>query len=158
MSKLIVTEIPVSTIDGIRANMQANANSLEQYKVNLTEEQKKSGRTMASGREGLVRLISQIASNNINSLPREHNPADLAGKLTYDGKLEELRQALLRLMEIVAETQLANSIDIMKMADDYASALQISRNNNGSLDLAMREVDDWNSRFGQRNTPTPPQE
>jgi hypothetical protein len=157
MAKLIIQEIPAGTIDGIRSTIQSNSGSLEPYKVNLTEEQKKGARTMAAGREGYVRLISQIANQHVNSLPREHTPTELAGRLVYDSKLEELRQALLKLSEIVSETQLANSVDIMRMADDYGAALQISRNNNGSLDEAMREVDEWNSRFGLRNNPPPQQ-
>lgn len=102
---------------------------------------------MAEGREGYARLVSQVANNHANSLLREHNPSDLIAKLAYDSKLEELRQPLMKLLEIVSETQLANGIDAMRLVDDYVKALQISRNSNGSLDLAMREIDEWNKRF-----------
>jgi hypothetical protein len=102
---------------------------------------------MARGREGYARMISLIANNNLNSLPREHNPADLFSRLAYDSKPEESRQAVMTLLETITETQMANSIDIMKLADDYAAVLQVSRNNSSALDMAMHEVDEWNTRF-----------
>ena len=59
-------------------------------------------------------------------------------------------------METITETQMANSMDIMKMVDDSVNVLQVSRNNSAALDLAMREVDDWNARFANRNDNTNP--
>ena len=150
MSYHIITQAPTGSIDAIRNQVQSLTTSLAPYKVNLNEAQKTGVRNMAEGREGYARMISQIASNNINSLAREHNPADLVSRLAYDSKLEEARQACLSLLETITDTQLANSIDIMKNVDDYAGNLQTSRNNNAALDLAMREVDDWNKRFGNR--------
>jgi len=150
MSYLIITQAPAGNIDAIRSQVQSLTTSIAPYKVNLTEVQKTGVRNMAEGREGYARLISQIASNNINSLAREHNPADLVSRLAYDSKLEEARQACMSLLETISDTQLANSIDIMKNVDDYANNLQTSRNNNAALDMAMREVDEWNKRFGAR--------
>ena len=37
--------------------------------------------------------------------------------------------------------------DIMKLTDRYVNNLQIDRGNNAALDIAMREVDEWNKRF-----------
>lgn len=155
MGVLVPTQAPVTIIDGIRINVQGLATSMIPYKVNLTEEQKKGNRTMAEGREGYARMVSQIATSNVNNLGRDQDPAVLSSKLAYDMKLEEARQALMTLTETITETQLANSIDIMKMVDDFVKVLQVSRGNSGSLDLAMREVDDWNNRFG-RSTPAEP--
>ena len=73
--------------------------------------------------------------------------------MAYDAKLEELRQLAIKLNEIVTETQLANSVDIMTYVDAYAENLQTSRRDNGSLDLAMREVDEWNKRFAHTTPP-----
>jgi hypothetical protein len=157
MSYLVNSFAADASINSIKATVQNLTIGLEPHKVNLTDSQKVGLRSMAEGREGYARLISQIASNNINSLPREHNPDDLVTRLAYDSTLEGARQALMSLLETVSETQLANSIDIMKFVDDYAASLQISRNNNAALDLAMREVDDWNSRFANKtNNNTPP--
>ncbi len=153
MRPLIISKLPVVSADAIKTNLQTQIIALEPFKINLSDGEKIGGRTMAEGREGLARLISKIASANINSLAREHNPQDLEDRLAYDAKLEELRQLAIKLNEIVTETQLANSVDIMTYVDAYAENLQTSRRDNGSLDLAMREVDEWNKRFAHTTPP-----
>ncbi len=45
--------------------------------------------------------------------------------------------------------------DIMTLVDRYAQSLQISRANEGALDGAMQEVDDWNKRFASNKNETP---
>ena len=97
-------------------------------------------------------MVSKIASANIESLAREHNPQDLEDRLAYDAKMEELRQLVTKLNEMISETQLANSVDIMSYVDAYSENLQTSRRDNGSLDLAMREVDEWNKPDVQEMT------
>lgn len=156
MPYLVSNQIAASTLDSIRASVQSLTSGISALKINLTEEQKKGARIMSGGREGYARMVSQIANNNINSLPREHNPADLSSRLAYDSKLEESRQAIMSLLETISDTQLANSIDIMKIVDDYVGVLQISRNNSSTLDLAMREVDEWNSRFANSSNSNSP--
>jgi len=157
MRLVIITKLPVTSADAIKTNLQTQITTLEPFKINLNDGEKIGGRTMAEGREGLARLISKIASANINSLAREHNPQDLEDRLAYDAKMEELRQLVLKLNEIITETQLANSVDIMSLVDAYAENLQTSRHDNGSLDTAMREVDEWNKRFSHStSTNTPP--
>ena len=153
MRPLIISKLPVVSADAIKTNLQTQIIALDPFKINLSDGEKIGGRTMAEGREGLARLISKIASANINSLAREHNPQDLEDRLAYDAKLEELRQLAIKLNEIVTETQLANSVDIMTYVDAYAENLQTSRRDNGSLDLAMREVDEWNKRFAHTTPP-----
>ena len=156
MRPLIITKLPVASADAIKNNLQTQITALEPFKINLSDGEKIGGRTMAEGREGLARLISKVASANINSLAREHNPQDLEDRLAYDAKLEELRQLAIKLNEIVTETQLANSVDIMTYVDAYAENLHTSRRDNGSLDLAMREVDEWNKRFAHKSDDAPP--
>ncbi len=155
MRDLIITKLPTTTADAIKTAMQAQIVSMTPFKINLSDGEKIGGRTMAEGREGLARLVSKIASANIESLAREHNPQDLEDRLAYDAKMEELRQLGNKFLELVTETQLANSIDCMTYVDAYSDNLQTSRRNNGTLDLAMREVDEWNKRFAHK-TDTPP--
>ena len=38
----------------------------------------------------------------------------------------------------------------MTLVDRYATNLQVSRGNEGSLDLAMGEVDQWNKRYANK--------
>jgi len=142
--------MPNATSDGVKNALLAQVNVLIPFAVNLTEKEKEGKRNMAEGREGYARMVSQIANAHTQSLAREHNPTELNNKLAYDAKLEEIRQALLTLMEQISETQYANGTDIMKLVDSYVENLQTSRKNNGALDLAMREVDEWNKRFGTR--------
>jgi len=155
MRPLIITKLPTATADAIKTAMQTQITTMQPFKINLNDGEKIGGRTMAEGREGLARLVSKIASANIESLAREHNPQDLEDRLAYDAKMEELRILAMKFLENVAETQLANSVDIMTYVDAYSENLQTSRKNNGSLDLAMREVDEWNKRFAHKND-TPP--
>lgn len=151
MPNLISELMPVKTADDINKNLKDQLIVLKPYKINLTDDAKRGSRTMAEGREGLARLVSQIATANIDSLARENDPAELADKLDYDARLETLRQSALAILETIQETQLANGIDIMKLVDAFTDNLQTSRSRNGSLDSAMGEVDEWNKRFGHSN-------
>lgn len=156
MRPLIITKLPTATADSIKTAMQTQITTMTPFKINSNDGEKIGGRTMAEGREGLARLVSKIASTHLESLAREHNPQDLEDRLAYDAKMEELRQLAMKFLEIVGETQLANSVDIMTYVDAYSENLQTSRKNNGSLDLAMREVDEWNKRFANKPSDTPP--
>ncbi len=151
MRPLIITKLPTATADAIKTAMQTQITTMAPFKINLNDGEKIGGRTMAEGREGLARLVSKIASAHIESLAREHNPQDLEDRLAYDAKMEELRILGMKFLETISETQLANSVDIMTYVDAYSENLQTSRKNNGSLDLAMREVDEWNKRFAHKN-------
>jgi hypothetical protein len=162
MPNLISTFMPVATADDVISNLKDQITVLKPFKINLTDEVKRGSRTMGEGREGLARLVSNIASNNIDSLARENDPQELEDRLAYDAQLEKIRQMALGLLEITQETQLANSIDIMKMVDAFIANLQTSRSRNGSLDASMSEVDEYYKRY--RNTAstvntgdTPPQ-
>ena len=141
----------------IRAALLESKKTFKPYFIDLTELEKQ-GRTMAEGREGLVRLVAKIALAHEESLARNDSAGELAQRLDYDSNLEELRQELLTLLEMVSETQMANGILAMRMNDRFIKNLQAGRDNNAGLDLAMREVDEWNKRFahtgnGGGNTP-----
>ena len=131
----------------IKNTLQELLNGLEPFRVNLDNKLKKRARTMAASREGLARLVSHITNAHPNSLAREIDPAELALRLNYDASMEALRQLIMKLLETIAETQLANGIDAMMLVDQCIASLQISRKYNASLDLAMQEVDNWNNRF-----------
>lgn len=117
MPNLINTVMPVNIADEVNKKLVEQLLALKPYKINLTNEGKKGSRTMAEGREGLARLVSKIASANIESLARENDPKELEDKLAYDAKMEELRQSAMSILETVQEVQLANGIDIMKLVD-----------------------------------------
>jgi hypothetical protein len=130
----------------IRTALLESKKMFKPYFIDLTDEEKK-GRTMAEGREGLVRLVAKIALAHEESLARNDSAGELAQRLDYDSSLEELRQELLTLLEMVTETQMTNGILAMRMNDRFIKNLQAGRDNNAGLDLALREVDEWNKRF-----------
>ncbi len=150
MQNLISTVMPAKTAEEVISNLKAQVAFIEPFKINLTDEFKAGSRTMGQDREGYARLVSNIAANNINSLARDQDPKELEDKLAYDATLERMRQVSLTLTEMITETQLANGIDIMKLVDYFVDNLQNSRGRNGSLDLQMREVDDYNKRFAPK--------
>lgn len=142
--------MPAKTADDVISNLKDQIAVIKPFKVNLTDDAKRGSRTMGEGREGLARLVSNIATNNIDSLARENDPKELEDRLTYDAQIEKIRQQALSLLEITEETQLANGIDIMKLVDAFVANLQTSRSRNGSLDNSMREVDEYYKRFAPK--------
>ncbi|KAA5535122.1 hypothetical protein F0919_11065 [Taibaiella lutea] len=137
--------------------------ALEPDAVIVEDEAKEGIRTMAEGREGLVRLVSKIAVQHDDSLGKKDNASQLVELLEYDSSLETMRQAIKALMEYITDTQWGNSADIMVVADRFKRTLQEQRNNSAALDSAMKEVDEWNKRYGRNekndtdttDTPTP---
>lgn len=148
MPNLISEFMPVNLADDINSKLKDQITALKPFKINLTDDFKNGSRTMAEGREGLARTVSKIASANVDSLARENDPKELEERLAYDAKLEDVRQSGLIIIEFIEETQLANGIDIMKLVDAFSANLQTSRSRNGSLDAAMKPLDEYNKRFG----------
>lgn len=160
MAKLVTTIPPAAVLTTFTTAVTNALTPLNPFKINLTNEQKLGTRSMAEGREGYARLISRIATQFPNSLSRVDVPAELSGVLDYYSGLEANRMALLQAMEVIEEIQIAAATDVMTLVDRYAANLQISRSNEGSLDLAMGEVDQWNKRYANKkdSAATPPAE
>jgi hypothetical protein len=150
MAKLITTIAPPAVLTTFTTAVNTALTPVNSFKINLTDEQKKGTRSMAEGREGYARLISRIANQFPNSLSRVDVPSELSGILDYYNNLEASRMALLQAMETIEEIQLAAATDVMTLVDRYAANLQVSRGNEGSLDLAMGEVDQWNKRYANK--------
>lgn len=147
MRKIILTQAPKTATDALVTQINATITAFTPFSVNLTESEKEGGRSMAEGREGYARLVARIATQNPTSLSRADNPAELNALLDYYANLQGTRQAVLSLLEKIEETQLGAATDTMVLVDRYVKNLQIERDNNSSLDLAMREIDVWNKRF-----------
>jgi hypothetical protein len=150
MDKLIREQATGDVLQRALKNLNECRELLTPTTFGFSDTNKNGVRTMAEGREGLARMVSQIASAHVNSLAREHDPAVLENRLAYDADLERIRQGAMALLEMVSETQLANGIDIMQMVDTFTENLQTSRKRSEALDLAMREVDEYNKRFAYR--------
>jgi hypothetical protein len=123
--------------------------------VVVTDQQKMGVRTMAEGREGYVRLVSKIAMQHEDALSRLDKADELQQRIAYDAALETTRQAAIELLEQLDDTRWGNSADIMVMTDRYLASLQNQRANNSALDQSLREVDDWNSRYGRNAAKEP---
>jgi hypothetical protein len=161
----IITPETAANITAWTTQLKAMATTFKAKSYNIEKKKKAGVRTMAEGREGLARLVSSVATEHVDSLSRSDNPADLAAKLAYDTNLETLRQSCMRFMEMIEDTQWANSADIMLLVDRFVQVLQAQRGSNTALDNALSEIDNFNKQFGPLNTdtdtapaPTPPSE
>lgn len=150
MEKMIRALLPLEEQQAVVKTLGECRDKFKSISVGLSDSEKTGVRSMAEGREGLARLVNKIALAHINSLAREDDPKDLDGRLLYDSQLEDIRQQIMALYEVVEETQLANSRDIMTLVDKFTGSLQSSRKGNASLDMSMREVDEYNKRFANK--------
>ena len=151
MRKFITTAAPKTVTDTFVTAVNNAIAPLAPFKINITDDEKQA-RSMAEGREGYARLVSRIANQFPNALSRVDVPSELVNVLTYYDQSEACKFALLQALEIIQEIGLGVSIDGMVLVDRYVDNLQIARRNDASLDLAMREVDEFNSRFGVRKS------
>ena len=78
MNKLISNPLTTAVSTEITTATNNSIQLLTPFHVPLTDGQRKGSRTMAEGREGMVRLISKIATQHINSLPRNEDPQEMA--------------------------------------------------------------------------------
>lgn len=150
MRKFVTTIAPKATSDAFTVAVNAAIVPLVPFKISILDAEKAGMRSMSEGREGYSRLISRIATQFPNALSRADLPTELVALLEYYDRLEANRMALLQAMELIVETSLGTATDIMTLVDRYAQNLTISRGNDSAIDLAMREVDEWNSRFANK--------
>lgn len=134
--------------------------AMQPFNVALSNEKRKGLRTMAEGREGYAKLVSDVAITHVESLPRNEDPDQLQASLAYYSLLSQLRIQAAKLYEMVEDTQTASGADVMAMVDRYSNYLQTARKNNTALDMALADIDTYNSRFGgsgneQPKTDTP---
>ncbi|PZF71501.1 hypothetical protein [Taibaiella soli] len=154
MNKMIQQRIADAVLTSYQSSVNDFRTTLLPFVVSLTGVEKQGIRVMAEGREGYVRLLSRIALAHPDCLSRNDDPQLLADALDYDQHLEDLRQSLMALSELINNIQIANSKDIMQYADHYGASLQVGRSGNSSLDSAMHEIDDWNKRYGVKKAAT----
>ncbi|MES2478771.1 MAG: hypothetical protein V4561_06780 [Bacteroidota bacterium] len=150
MRKYIQAICPKSITDAFTLQLNSSLTLFNGYKINLTDDEKLGGRTMAEGREGYARLVSRVAIQFPSALSRADNPLELSNLLDAYQNLEGNRLALMQALETIEEMQLGAASDIMVLVDRYVANLQISRSNEASLDGAMKEIDDWNKRFAHK--------
>lgn len=153
MRKLITDIPPAAVLTGMITDLNKATAALEPFKINLTNEEKSGSRSMGQNREGYVRMISAVATQFPNSLGRTDDPRDLVDILNYNSALKGVLMAVFQATETIQETLLGVGIDTMTLSDRFVDNLQISRKHDGSLDLAMEQIDEYNKRFGRRDNP-----
>jgi hypothetical protein len=156
MKKYVSEKIAPELLQRITTEVNDLNEQIKIMAVNIRKEKKAGVRTMAKGREGLVRLVAKVAIQHEKSLSREDYAVELSECLDYDSQLKSVRQAVIVLAEMIDKTIWGNSADAMKISDRFQKTLQDQRDNNTVLDSAMGEIDEWNKRFGV--TATPPDE
>ena len=154
MRKFISSIPPASITDAIvAAFVAAITPSFTPYKINLEDNEKLGLRTFAEGREGYVRNVSRVANQFPEALGRSDVPTELSNIVDYYERLEAMRLAAIKAVEIIIETELGVAADGMTLADRYVQNLQISRGNDASLDAAITEIYEYNSRFANGKKP-----
>lgn len=156
MLTLIQKQLTATDAETMSAQLIALQQLMNPVQVSLNDKQRLGLRTMAEGREGFAKLVSDIALANTENLPRNEDPKELKAVLDYYSTLSRLRISAAKLLEMVDDTQTAAGADVMNLVDRYTSHLQTARKSNNALDSSMNEVDAWNSRFGK--TPGKPDE
>lgn len=150
MLTMIQKQLSAADAEAIATQLAAMQQLLTPVHISLNDTQRIGLRTMAEGREGFAKLVSDIALTNTESLPRNEDPKDLSAVLDYYSALSRLRLSAAKLLEMLDDTQTAAGADVMNMVDRYTSYLQTARKSNNALDSSMNEVDAWNSRFGKQ--------
>ena len=68
MRKIILSQATQTVLDAIKTQVNTASTTFKPFAVNLTDEEKEGGRSMAEGREGYVRLVSAIANQKPEQL------------------------------------------------------------------------------------------
>ena len=134
-------------LDGIDSEMDRQLSTFDAYRISLPDEQKVGLRSLAEGREGIVNTVCRIAGNFTECLPRNEDPAEMKKALEYWGHLTAVIQKVDKLKEALDDTQAGLGADLMGMTDRFTNHLQTARKSNNNLDLAMRQVDEFNQKF-----------
>lgn len=151
MRKFITDFAPKSVLEEIKKNINNSINDFKPFTVSFTDNEKIGVRSIGDGREGKVRLLSTIGTQFPNALARADNPEDLSKILDYYAEVRAVRAGALQLLEITDEIIVGTGMDAMKTSDRFEDNLQLERKNNSALDLNMRDVDEYNKRFRNKD-------
>ena len=150
MQKLVSGFLSKPDIDKIYQSLDQVIAVVKPVSTSLNDTQRIGLRTMAEGREGMVRTISRIALTHLDSLPRNEDPKEVEETLAYYDQLAALLQKVSFFHEMLDDTITAVGADVMAITDRYGGYLQAARVGNTSLDMALDQLDAYNKRFGTR--------
>lgn len=118
------------------------------FKKPLTNKERRGLRAVGTSRYGLAKIIERIAGQYDHKLPKEDSASAFSQRIAYLDQLRHYIIALQNHLETMDDTEKAVGKDIMACVDKYSSIFQIARKHDGDLDLAMKELDEYNTRFG----------
>lgn len=118
------------------------------YKVSLANNTRNGMRVIGNSRLGLVEIVNKLATQYDNKLAKEENAIDLSRRTNYLRMIKAYKLAVQNLLELIDDTEKALGNDIMAYVDKFSSSLRNARKFDGDLDEAMKELDDYNGRFG----------
>jgi hypothetical protein len=119
------------------------------YKLSLSNDDRKGLRVVGTSRLGLVEIVNRLATQYDNKLSKTENASDLSFRINYLHMLKTYKMAAQHLLEVLDDTDKALGNDIMTFVDKFSTNLRSARKFDGDLDEAMKELDDYNARFGK---------
>ena len=145
-----------ATLDEIKQLLDQSASAATPFFVELTKAEKEGIRTVAEGREGYVRIVTDLSETYSNELPKVFDETVLRQKLNLREIIGLLLLKSQKITTMLDNTYVGLGADIMQRVDETVSHLNASRTRNGELDKAMNAVDEYNKRFGKKKDTPPP--
>ncbi|MFA6060847.1 MAG: hypothetical protein WC756_21800 [Taibaiella sp.] len=162
MNLLVTLFAPANDIVNATQAINNWRDSFNPYKKSLTAKARQGLRAVGSSRLGLVKIVGKISTQYNGKLSKEDDAGELTSRMDYHDKIRQYKIAVQNLYEALDDTDKAIGQDIMAHVDKFSSSLQTARQHDGDLDEAMKELDEYNARFGatmaeeDENTETPP--
>ena len=150
MDNLLVHSFaPNDELDKSIEKANALSAAMAPHKVSLNKEVRKSLRVVGTSRMGLLTIIDKVATQYDEKLAKNEKASDLTQRIAYLHKLRKYKLAIQNLLEALDDTDKALGKDIMSYVDKFGGSLSNVRKHDGDLDEAMKELDDYNARFGK---------
>ena len=139
-----------STLSEISSLLKQAIDLSVPFTIELNSDEKEGIRTVAEGREGYVRLVTDLSETYSGELPRTFDETVLRKKLNLRETIGLLLLQTQQINTMLDNTYVGLGTDIMKQADEAVKHLQASRLRNGELDKALKTIDEYNKRFGKK--------
>lgn len=154
-TSIVIEKLPNSNqLQDARQLITQAINLIDEGMISMSDEDRKSSRSISEGREGIVDETLRVAMEFEEVLPRN---LDLKIPLQLLGIFKELKRFSIfveKLAEKVDDTVLGTGIELMHYSDIIQNNLQVARKFNTNLDRALQGIDNYNSRFGKRTEST----
>jgi hypothetical protein len=148
MDLLVNSFAPLPELTSATDSINNLSKWLAPHKKALTAKQRIAIRSVGNSRMGLVKIVEKMAIQYDGKLSKEDNAAELSKRIAYLEKIRQYKIAAMNLFELLDDTDKALGQDVMAHVDKFSANLQTARQHDGDLDMAMKELDDYNARFG----------